>query len=557
MIENGREYGVQICLSILLSLHSTRALFILRASKTFGPMVEIIMNMLKEVAKFTVILMSIIFIYMSSMRLMCVTLPQFSTNTQSFLTLFSASLASFDFTIYNEDMVVNKWYGYLAMISFLLISAVTLLNFLIGIISNVYNKLSDISIGLYLKSLVKVRQVLQDDSRYSSLVSCVAPFNLFVFPLTPFVVWFQSEALNSVLLHYAYFWVLVVALVLYVCLSLVSIPVAYFVILISQLKVLCGIKATARPKWITVCDIFIFVVFGFVILAVKNLWDCCLFVVDLYNPNLIKKHEDETSFEKVAGDFIQDIDERSFKFLLLFLKQYKHKHIASKSLIKDLGRTLKTEQCLRNLIFQAESPRLRRAHRKNIIDAGESDKNLLRDNDKTFEELTSTIINTYSDREILSLYNVLKRIINRCSIPNRLKNNHQSLIQKMSTFKDNFVTDFNLSLVKHESTNPSNDIMKKITEPTFYIQEFIDMMKELQEKHAFGQIVYANTFEAMGIHKLTKQGHRTHKKLKTQCDQVNQKLLRLQHRTKTPTLQDLKCLKVGRNYQSLVNSRGN
>jgi hypothetical protein len=87
------------------------------------------------------------------------------------------------------------------LIIFLGISAVTLVNFLIAIISNVYDKLSKISIGLYLKAIISLRQGTQKDSRYSSLVSAVSPFNALIFLFTPFIVWSQSNKLNIVLLH--------------------------------------------------------------------------------------------------------------------------------------------------------------------------------------------------------------------------------------------------------------------------------------------------------------------------------------------------------------------
>lgn len=351
MLNNGREFGIQIWFSILLAVHSTRALFLLLVSKTFGPMVEIIINMLREVLKFAVILMSIIFIFIGSMRLLWVPIPQFKDNTQSFLTLFSASLSSFSFSIFEENMAVNKWYGYVSMMIFLLISAVTLLNFLIGIISNVYNTLSEISIGLYLKSMIMTRQTLQDHPKYSSLVSCVPPFNFFIFPLTPFVVWCQSKRLNSALLQYSYIWVMILGLLVYTFLSILWIPIAYFVIIINLFKTIWGIKTNKRPTWIAIVDIFLFLIFGLGILFFKSILDATKFIIDLYNPRLIMKHVEMKWFENVAGEFSAPIDEWIYKLFLLFLERYPHS-IPAKTLIKDLSEALDIEDCLKDLIFQ-------------------------------------------------------------------------------------------------------------------------------------------------------------------------------------------------------------
>ena len=63
MDENLNDFGLKVCYAIILAVHSIRALLILRASKTFGPMIEIILHMMKEILKFGVIQGLIIFIF--------------------------------------------------------------------------------------------------------------------------------------------------------------------------------------------------------------------------------------------------------------------------------------------------------------------------------------------------------------------------------------------------------------------------------------------------------------------------------------------------------------
>ena len=90
------------------------------------------------------------------------------------------------------------------MTVFIGITAIALINFLIGVISDVYSKLSTISIGLYLKNLINLRHILENDMHYSSLVSAIPPFNFVIMIFCPFIIWFQSPKLNKVLLHYNY-----------------------------------------------------------------------------------------------------------------------------------------------------------------------------------------------------------------------------------------------------------------------------------------------------------------------------------------------------------------
>jgi len=63
-------FGLQESFALILFIHSIRALYILRASRTFGPMIEIMFYMLKEMLVFLVILLSIIIVFLGSMRLL-------------------------------------------------------------------------------------------------------------------------------------------------------------------------------------------------------------------------------------------------------------------------------------------------------------------------------------------------------------------------------------------------------------------------------------------------------------------------------------------------------
>jgi len=46
---------------------------------------------------------------------------------------------------------------------------------------------------------------------------------------------------------------------------------------------------------------------------------------------------------------------------------------------------------------------------------------LLKDDEKDYQTLKERILATYSPKEILKQFNVMKRLINQCSIPNILK----------------------------------------------------------------------------------------------------------------------------------------
>lgn len=200
-------------------------------------MIETIRNMLREVAKFLVIQMLVVFLFFCLMRTMFSHLESFSTERRAFATLISASLSNFDLSIFeNSGTYVHPMYGYVFMVAFLLTSAVTLLNFLIAILSNVYEGLKRQSIGLYLKNIVGIRQFSQYNRKYYSLVSAVPPFNLFIFFCSPLIIWNEGGWLNTVLMHLNYTVVMAIGVIIYTLIAFFMIPLAYVILILKLFK---------------------------------------------------------------------------------------------------------------------------------------------------------------------------------------------------------------------------------------------------------------------------------------------------------------------------------
>ncbi|CAI2371659.1 unnamed protein product [Moneuplotes crassus] len=350
-----QDVGTQVCFAILLMVHTIRVLNILRASQTFGPMIEIIFSMIIELFKFMVIFQCIILIFTSSMRILFFTLPEFSSRTETYVTLYSASLSNFDFSIFQSELMsVNKLYGYCFMGLFLLVSAIALLNFLIAVISHVYEKLNQIKVGLYLKSLIGIRQVMQHDDRYSCLVSSVPPLNIVPFIMTPAVLWMQSKKLNYCILHYEYLVVAIVGMTLYILFAIICIPFAYVLIIGTLLKTMCGKKRSEKSKCTQITDLFLFIIFGFIMLICRTICDFGLFICDLYNTNLIKCTDIESTSVNTRSTITGEVDKNFYLLFLLFLKQYPSKKVHSKKLIADLRSLLDIHQHLRTIIFSGK-----------------------------------------------------------------------------------------------------------------------------------------------------------------------------------------------------------
>ena len=131
---------------------------------------------------------------------------------------------------------VSPEFGYVYLTLYLVITNITLLNFLIAILSDIYTFLQEKSTNLYLKQIVKVKQYLDDDKYYSSLVAAVVPFNFLIIPFAPFIILCKSEKLNKVLMYYCYLPALFVGSVGFIFRSLLVLPISYLCLISTQTK---------------------------------------------------------------------------------------------------------------------------------------------------------------------------------------------------------------------------------------------------------------------------------------------------------------------------------
>ncbi|CAI2371658.1 unnamed protein product [Moneuplotes crassus] len=171
-------------------------------------------------------------------------------------------------------------------------------------------------------------------------------------------------------------------------------------------------------------------------------------------------------------------------------------------------------------------------------------------------EFKAKIFRSYSSQEILEQFNILKKIINKCSIPNMRKEGRRGL----ESNKENFARDSWGSIGDDVHPSPTlkrtktqkERLIKTHFQTIFYIPEFLDTTSELQNKEVFQELIYANTHECSSISKFTKAGRHRSNLLEKDSLKINLELLREQYHTKVPSLQDLKLLEVTRNYECLA-----
>ena len=302
---------------LITSLQWWRVFFILQASKTFGPLIEILLSLIKELLKFLAIYGLIFAVFISAGWCMFYNYSDFKeTNWRGFLYLLSASLGNFDFSLFTQDQTyLQKEYGWIYLILFLVFTSIILTNFLIAILSNTYTEMQSKKRILYNKKIITIKQIQGEDKYYSSLVSSFVPLNFMMLPFVPFIVIFKSEKLNHILMYACYVPMVVIGTIFFVVGSLALLPFAYLVSIyssaVSMYKVLKANKITFKLVAVETGWLVLVVLLSVLYLLAQTVADTVVFVVTLFDENTKSKQDCGKSRTQLT-----DIDPEVFDVLV-------------------------------------------------------------------------------------------------------------------------------------------------------------------------------------------------------------------------------------------------
>ena len=282
---------------IIIGSQWWRVFFIFKASRVFGPLIEILLHMLKELLKFLAIYGLIFMVFLSAGAWMYFNYSEFkSENWRGVIYLFAASLGSFDFSLFgHNETFINKEYGWVYLMLFLVLTNIVLINFLIAILSNKYTEMETKKKHLYNQSILMLKQVQTDDKYYSWLVASFVPLNVLMIPFVPFIIFWKSEKLNRILMYACYAPMIIFGVVLFVAANLALLPFAYIVAVYSSFVNLIRIfkisKLTMKLILIEIGWLVIVIFLTVPFLIMQTVFDSAIFVITLFNENTKSKQD--------------------------------------------------------------------------------------------------------------------------------------------------------------------------------------------------------------------------------------------------------------------------
>lgn len=197
-IRNATDFSLEIFVAALTGIQFTRIIFALQMSRVFGPMVKILGNMLIDLLIFILLYALIFLIFTCAAQLLFHDLDSYDSFFKAAVTLYSASLGNFDYTAFEDQDTFTYYVGHIYLTIYLVVSMITLLNFLIAILSNTYALLTEQKNALYLKEVILLRMRYKYNKKYSAIVSALVPLNALMMVFNPLLILFKSQMLNQI-----------------------------------------------------------------------------------------------------------------------------------------------------------------------------------------------------------------------------------------------------------------------------------------------------------------------------------------------------------------------
>lgn len=179
------EFQTTVFFSVMIVFIWGRFILMLQLTRTFGPMLRIIIVMIGDVLKFLVIWSIELICFSTVSALLFGELDQYKVFFQVFIYTFGTGLGNYDYTVFAEA-ALGQTFGEIYVVFVVIINSIVLLNFIIAILADTYSKLSVQSLGIYYDGIISRIPIYEYDSRYGGLIIGTPPYNVFALFMVPY-----------------------------------------------------------------------------------------------------------------------------------------------------------------------------------------------------------------------------------------------------------------------------------------------------------------------------------------------------------------------------------
>ena len=170
-----------------------RCIMLLRLSKYFGPIIEMIYALMLLFFQFIILYGLELIVFSSIAALSIAENPNFANIFEALRTYLDASLGNFDLEQYDAYPDFKRYLGLTLHILVLFINMILIINLLIAIMSDTYARMSDLRVGLYWATVIKEMPKYRFNQHYGALVMFPFVFSWLSLLFVPFLYTIKSK----------------------------------------------------------------------------------------------------------------------------------------------------------------------------------------------------------------------------------------------------------------------------------------------------------------------------------------------------------------------------
>jgi len=274
----GHTTGATMTSGLIMLLAGLRALFSFRAYAVIGPFIQILITMFKTACAFIIFLFSLVFVFALAYSMLSTFQTYEETTIWKTLTkMFQTTTASYELD--SSQSIEVEIFTIVSVLTFNII----MLNLFVGMLSDIYGKMSANSTAIYLYETLSKYEIYAPDKKYQFMVSSFCGldilFTIVILPIYLFLNENQKVKINNILLKIEYTLAFIILISVYFICLLIMIPFCYLSQIIRKMRILLNTDKVLMKSF----DLASFIIVGIFILLFYLLCDLYYFTVDSYS----------------------------------------------------------------------------------------------------------------------------------------------------------------------------------------------------------------------------------------------------------------------------------
>jgi len=326
-----------------------RIMYLLRYTNFLGPMITILVSMIRKILEFGLFYFIVLFVFaLSATLLFPAEEPGFDSIENIVITLFQNSIGVFDLNPPEKYMPQAKIFYVL----FVFVVNIMLLNFVVAILNDVYAQMSPKSKSTLHKEIISLRDQYKPNKYYQFMVSSYFIFDVTIcimfLPIFPFLSKSGRITLNKCLLIVEYSFAFIIMLPFYFALELLLVPVAFLAAVMN--KILFVWKKRREPYLVKrIMYTFLFLIYGVPLMLFCAILDTYTFTIGCFS------HKPSRRLDKEANDYAPaDV----MKDVIDFLKDFVEEEVKFETVVKGIETLFSKESnpdMLKKVVFKSIS----------------------------------------------------------------------------------------------------------------------------------------------------------------------------------------------------------